>query len=90
MYDRFQSDFVTPYLQGAFSPERIKDEALVTDAVYQFVNRPDLTDSTRHSYKGVLSLFVDSLVDHGMLLNELRSRDITNFLDRPSLKSELR
>lgn len=89
-YDIFQADFELPYLRGEFTPKRAQQELAVTEAVDLFVNRAGLTESTRRSYRGVLNVFTDSLMDPRMLLNELRIEDVKEFLDKRQLRAASR
>lgn len=52
-------------------PLRDKEDVLVSDAVEEFIERDGLTKSSKRSYKGILHLFVDRLVDRRMYMREL-------------------
>ncbi len=81
VYDKFTVDFEMPYLRGEFTPSKRKEDVLVSDAVEEFIERDGLTKSTKRSYKGVLHLFVNRLVDGRMYMRELRSEDMTHFME---------
>lgn len=86
VYERFHSEFSLPYIQGAFDPKRPKESSIkVAEAAEQFLSRKNITANTRASYRGVLRLFVDSLIDPRMNLDQLRVEDVNQFLDRPTL-----
>lgn len=71
VYDKFTVDFELPYLRGEFTPSKRKEDVLVSDAVEEFIERDGLTKSSKRSYKGILHLFVDRLVDRRMYMREL-------------------
>jgi len=81
VYDKFTVDFELPYLRGEFTPSKNKEDVLVSDAVAQFIDRDGLTKSTKRSYRGVLHLFVDRLIDRRMYMRELRPEDMSHFME---------
>jgi len=52
VYDKFTVDFELPFLRGEFTPSKRKEDVLVSDAVEEFIERDELTKSTKRSYKG--------------------------------------
>jgi integrase len=88
VYDRFVTEFSSPYMQGTLDPVYEEMRATVSEAAEKFLSQGDRREKTIEGYRSILSLFDRSLLSPHIYLDEITKEDVYAFLHRPAIRSD--
>lgn len=90
VYDRFVSDYKTPYVRGVLNPWDEVKRVLLRDAVDEFLGGYDEGGHTHRSYRSVLGRLKEAVGDPHLRLDRVRTDDLALVADRPGLSAASR